>query len=350
MIWNPGDDTDLNEGGNGTDTVEVNGGNGAEVFTVDRQWHSRALRPLDPAPFSIDIGTSENLVVNANGGNDSFGATGNLAALIKVTRRRRAGDDTLLGSNGADLLLGGDGNDFIDGQQGNDIALMGAATTSSVGTPATAATSSRARTASTRCCSTAAPGMRIFALSANGGRALFTRNLGNIVMDINDVETVNLNALGGTDTVTVNDLSGTDVTQVNVNLAGTIGGTAGDAAADTVNVMGTNGGRHPSTVLGAGTSASVVGLSVRVDITGLEGANDTLVVNGLGGNDAITATTLPAGVVKLTIDGGTGDDTILGSQGADTLLGGDGNDFVVGDSGNRAVSRRRRRRLPVGPG
>ena len=34
MIWNPGDDTDLNEGGAGTDTVEVNGGNGAEVFTV----------------------------------------------------------------------------------------------------------------------------------------------------------------------------------------------------------------------------------------------------------------------------------------------------------------------------
>jgi hypothetical protein len=36
----------------------------------------------------------------------------------------------------------------------------------------------------------------IFDVSANGGRALFTRNVGNIVMDINDVETVNLNALG----------------------------------------------------------------------------------------------------------------------------------------------------------
>ena len=45
MIWNPGDDTDLNEGGDGTDTAEVNGGNGAEVFTVDRQRHARALRP-----------------------------------------------------------------------------------------------------------------------------------------------------------------------------------------------------------------------------------------------------------------------------------------------------------------
>ena len=34
MVWNPGDDTDLNEGAAGTDTVEVNGGNGAENFTV----------------------------------------------------------------------------------------------------------------------------------------------------------------------------------------------------------------------------------------------------------------------------------------------------------------------------
>ena len=30
-------------------------------------------------------------------------------------------------------------------------------------------------------------------------------------MDTNDVETVDFNALGGSDTVTVNDLTGTDV-------------------------------------------------------------------------------------------------------------------------------------------
>ena len=33
-------------------------------------------------------------------------------------------------------------------------------------------------------------------------------------MDIDDVEQINVNALGGTDTITVNDLSGTDVTAV----------------------------------------------------------------------------------------------------------------------------------------
>ncbi len=98
MIWNPGDDTDLNEGGAGNDTVEVNGGGGAEVFTVTANGTRVRFDRLDPAPFSIDIGTSENLVLNANGGNDSFSATGNLAALIKITVDGGAGNDTILGS------------------------------------------------------------------------------------------------------------------------------------------------------------------------------------------------------------------------------------------------------------
>ena len=34
MIWNPGDGSDLLEGGDGNDTAEVNGGSGAETFTV----------------------------------------------------------------------------------------------------------------------------------------------------------------------------------------------------------------------------------------------------------------------------------------------------------------------------
>ena len=78
----------------------------------------------------------------------------------------------------------------------------------------------------------------------------------------------------------------------------------------------------------------MVGLPAQVNITNSEGANDALVVNALGGNDGVTATTLPAGVIKLTIDGGAGDDTLLGSQGADVFLGGDGDDFIFGDNGN----------------
>ena len=91
MIWNPGDDTDLNEGGDGIDTVEVNGGTGGEQFTTTANGARVRFDRLDFAPFAIDIGTSENLVLNANGGEDSFSATGNLAALDPDHRGRRRG-------------------------------------------------------------------------------------------------------------------------------------------------------------------------------------------------------------------------------------------------------------------
>jgi Ca2+-binding RTX toxin-like protein len=176
-------------------------------------------------------------------------------------------------------------------------------------------------------------GDEIFTVSANGGRVLFTRNLGNIVMDLDDVERIDLNTLGGIDRTTVNDLSGTDLVEININQAGTIGGTAGDGASDVVIVTGTNG-NDIIDIFGSGSSVAVLGLHTRVNIASSEGANDSLVVNALGGNDGVTASTMPAGVIKLTIDGGAGNDTLLGSQGADVFIGGDGNDFIFGDNGN----------------
>jgi Ca2+-binding RTX toxin-like protein len=333
MIWSPGDDTDLNEGGAGNDTVEVNGGNGAEVFTTTANGLRVRFDRIDPAPFSIDIGTSEELVLNANGGDDRFSATGNLAALIKITVDGGTGNDTILGSNGIDLLRGGDGNDFIDGQQGNDVAFLGAGDDVFQWDPGDGSDTVEGQDGTDTMLFNGSAGSEIFVASANGGRVLFTRNLGNIVMDLDDVEVIDLNALGGTDTTTINDLSGTDMVEINIDLAGTIGGTAGDGAADVVIVNGTNGDDIIN-VFGAGTSASVVGLAAQVNIDNSEGANDSLVINALGGDDGVTATTLPAGVISLTVDGGADDDTLLGSQGADVFLGGAGHDFIFGDNGN----------------
>ena len=58
----------------------------------------------------------------------------------------------------------------------------------------------------------------------------------------------------------------------------------------------------------------------------------------MGGDDGVTATTLPSGVIKLTEDGGAGDDTLFASQGVDTFLGGDGNEFTFGDNGTTSPS------------
>ncbi len=201
--WNPGDDTDLMEGGAGTDTVKVNGGNGDEQFTLTANGTARALDRLNPAPFALDIGTSERIEVNMNGGNDTFSATGNLAALIGVRVDGGSGNDTILGSNGADQLLGGIGDDFIDGQQGNDVALLGAGNDVFQWDPGDGSDTVEGGAGIDRMLFNGSAANEIFEASANGGRLRFTRNIANIVMDTNDVETVDLNALGGTDTVIV---------------------------------------------------------------------------------------------------------------------------------------------------
>ncbi|HEX8916596.1 MAG TPA: calcium-binding protein [Humisphaera sp.] len=332
MVWNPGDDTDLNEGGAGTDTVEVNGGNGAEQFTTTANGTRVRFDRVNPAPFSVDIGTSERLVVNMNGGDDSFVAGNGLATLVQLTVDGGTGNDTITGGDGNDLLIGGDGNDVVTGGRGNDTALLGAGDDTFVWNPGDGSDIVEGQDGTDAMQFNGANISERFDVSANGGRARFTRDIANIVMDLNAVESVNVAALGGADRVDVGDLSGTGVKQVNVDL-----GATPDAAADAVAVAGTNG-TDIVDVFGSGTSYAVVGLAARVNVTGSEGANDSLVVNALGGNDGVTATTVPAGIVRLTLDGGTGNDTLLGSQGADTLFGGDGSDFVDGNQGNDVAS------------
>src|SRR5579871_2650040 len=107
MIWNPGDGSDLNEGGDGNDTVEVNGGNASETFTVTANGTRVRFDRVDPAPFSLDVGTSENLVLNMNGGDDVFTAGNGLASLIGLTVDGGAGNDSITGGDGNDTLIGG---------------------------------------------------------------------------------------------------------------------------------------------------------------------------------------------------------------------------------------------------
>jgi Ca2+-binding RTX toxin-like protein len=330
LIWNPGDDTDLFEGGAGFDTAEVNGGNGAETFTVTANGLRVRIDRLDPAPFAIDAGTMEHVVINMNGGDDRFSATGNLAALVKLTIDGGAGNDSILGGNGADVLLGGDGNDFIDGNQGNDVAFLGAGDDRFVWNPGDGSDVIEGQDGIDVMQFDGSGANENFAVSANGGRLLFTRDVGNIVMDTNDVETVEVNALGGADRMTVNDLSGTDVKDVKLNLAAISG--AGDAQADTVVVGATNGADNV-TFAALDGAAVVQGLAAKVHVRGAEAALDKLQLNLLGGNDVLTGAGLPAGALPLLVDGGAGNDDVTGSAAADQLLGGEGNDTLRGGAG-----------------
>ena len=334
MIWNPGDDTDLNEGGEGVDTVEVNGGNGLEQFTTTANGTRVRFDRLNPAPFAIDIGTSENLVLNANGGDDSFSATGNLAALIAITVDGGAGNDTLLGGNGVDLLLGGDGNDFADGQQGNDVALLGAGDDTFQWDPGDGSDVVEGQDGSDELAFNGSNANENMNASANGQRVRFTRDIANIVMDLDDVESIVARTLGGADNVTVDDLSGTDVAEVVADLAAGAGGD--DGATDNVIANATNGD-DVAIVSGTGPNAQVTGLAARVAVSGAVAGSDRVTVNALVGDDVLDATGLAANSALLTLAGGAGDDVLIGGAGNDTLLGGAGDDVLIGGPGNDTI-------------
>lgn len=331
LIWNPGDNTDLFEGGEGIDTAEVNGGNGAEVFTVTANGTRVRFDRVNPAPFSLDIGTTERLVINANGGDDTITAGNGLAALISIVADGGDGNDTILGGDGADLLLGGDGNDRIAGGRGDDVGFLGAGDDIFGWNPGDGNDVIEGQAGLDTMQFNGSGANEQINISANGGRVRFFRDVANITMDLNDVERINFEALGGADTITVNDLSGTDVKEINLNLAGVLNGATGDAQADTVILNGTNS-TNAIQILGQGGNLAVTGLPVLVNIQKVEG-NDRLVINGLGGNDTISAAGLIT-PVGLTLDGGAGNDTLIGSSLADVFLGGDGNDFVDGRRGN----------------
>jgi len=133
LVWNPGDGDDLNEGGDGTDTIEVNGGGGGEVFEVKpsdipgRVAFDRT-GPNPPGPFNLDIGTTERLDLNANGGDDSLNAAGPVSGLGGWTIDADGGDgnDTLAGgSQSVDLLSGGAGADTLRSRDETADSLTG---------------------------------------------------------------------------------------------------------------------------------------------------------------------------------------------------------------------------------
>ena len=290
------------------------------------------------ADFSFERADVASIAVDARGGDDSVridDSNGAFSDSIPTTIDSGSGNDTIAGGKGVETLIGGDGNDTIDGNGGNDRAFLGAGDDSFVWDPGDGSDTVDGQDGNDTLVFNGANVDERVGLSANGNRLTFVRDPGRVVMDTAGVETVDFNALGGADTVGVGDLTGTDVKTVNTDLAGTLGGAAGDGQADSVTVDGTNG-NDAINVSGDASGVAVAGLSARVAIQDQE-PNDELDVNGLAGNDAIDASGLAAGVVALSLDGGAGDDTIAGGKGVETLRGGDGNDTIDGNGGNDAA-------------
>jgi Ca2+-binding RTX toxin-like protein len=331
MIWNPGDGSDLFEGGDGNDTALINGGNGSETFTITPNGSRVRFDRIDPAPFFLDIGTTENLVLHAGGGDDVIIAQNGLAGLINLTLDGGDGNDTIIGGDGNDLLIGGAGNDVVTGGRGSDTAQLGTGDDTFIWNPGDGSDTVDGQDGTDTLVFNGSNANENMNIAANGTRVRLTRDVGNVTMDLNSMEHIDVATGGGTENITVGDLTRTGVTQVAIDL-GAFGLGVPDGQADTVTLNGT-GGSDTITVSGSGTEVAVAGLPELVTIDHPD-TFDTLTIDGGNGADIINAAALPPGIMSLVIDGGAGNDTITGSQGADLLLGGDGNDTVIGGRGN----------------
>ena len=389
FVWNPGDGDDVVDGQDGTDTLLFNGSDGAELFTVNpgaapaRVLFTRSLGNID-----MDMGTTEHFVVNALGGNDTLTGGLNLAGLIDLRFDAGEGDDSMAGTDAADTFAGGAGNDTVDGNRGNDTADLGAGNDLFIWDPGDGSDVVEGGAGFDTLQFNGSANNEVMAASANGARLRFTRDLGNIVMDVDDTEKLSVAALGGNDAVTIGDLSATDTRQAFVDggegddvLTGGagrdtfVGGLGADSLSGGGNIDVLNGGlatgddRTADRVLGGShNDFATFGDGDRFD---MGAGNDELIFTGTRGSDSITvdfrlAANLAraqfitnAGVKQavfangeiVTVDAGVGNDVVamspaagavwrakfIGGSGHDLLIGGNLNDVLRGETGSDTV-------------
>ena len=297
----------------GSDLLTIDGQGGGDLV---RLFGSAAWDVIDIAPSPVpgnarvtasnipafvDVAGVATLAVYGLDRADTISGASGLAALLQLKLFGGDGYDTINGGDGADALFGGAQNDRVDGNGGADVGLLGTGHDTFVWDPGDGSDTVEGQGGTDRLLFNGSGGSENFDFSANGNRLRFFRDLGNITMDTNDVERVDLEALGGADNTVVNDLSGTDVDLANIDLEGVLGGGAGDGQPDTITMNGTNA-RDDFRVRRDGDIVDVTGIAPRVRIAHSEAANDRLILNGLGGNDRFFVGAGLGALIQLTVN------------------------------------------------
>lgn len=290
----------------GQDTLTVTGTEHADNIAL-------LLAPGAPGTLQVDFGddgspefsfnrsTFSRINVFARDGNDHVRINQVNGAFTDeaVTIDGGNGNDVLEGGDGAELFLGGSGNDFVDGNRGADTAFLGSGNDTFRWDAGDGSDVTEGESGFDTLEFNGAAVAENMTLSANGHRALFTRDIGSVRMDMNGIERLNLNTLGGSDGFRVGDLTGTDLSVVNVDLSAPGGGP--DGQADNIQLNGTE--RNDDVHIGVShhNAVKVHGLPARVRITGSETA-DHLQVNTLGGRDRVSVDHRVGALIGVSVD------------------------------------------------
>jgi hypothetical protein len=296
--WNPGDGSDILDGGAGRDEITFNGSDVAEAFELSANGdHARLTR--DVGAVNMDLNDLEELELNVFGGADTITVDDQLLTGLNTVNLDLRGT-TPAGDNQADAVIingsnvddvaqisstgtvinatvsfiptvnitgseGGldtlsvntlGGNDIVDasdlfatnasqlirltenGGTGNDILTGSQGFDTFVWNSGDGNDAVDGIDGEDALVINGSDAAEKFSLSTNGDHDRFTRDIDGAMSDFANVEEIDLNPLGGADAITVNDLSGSPVEEIRLNLAATPGLSAGDGQADSVIVNG----------------------------------------------------------------------------------------------------------------
>jgi Ca2+-binding RTX toxin-like protein len=174
FIWNPGDGNDTVLGGRGSDTLEFNGSEDVETFTVSGNDDGEVQLLRDVGNIRMDLNQVEAIELNALGGDDVIDASALHASDVDLIVNGGTGNDqAILGAGDDDFIWNpGDGSDFVDGRDGTDTLVFNGAD---------------------------AP--EVFTISDSTEGVQLFRDVGNIQMDLENVERVEVNGLGDDDVI-----------------------------------------------------------------------------------------------------------------------------------------------------
>lgn len=287
------------------DTLTVAGSSGSDRVAL-------RLAVGDPDTLEVDLdddGTAEHsfdrttfstIDVALGSGGDSFRidqVNGAFADEV-ITVDGESGNDTLDGGDGNETFIAASGSDLVDGNKGADTAFLGSGADVFRWDPGDGSDVVEGDSGNDTLDFNGAEAAENMDLTPNGPRSLFLRDPGTIRMDMDNVEVLDLDTLGGIDDVTIDDMSGTDMRRADVDLSGAAGG--GDGADDVVTVEGTEQ-RDRIRVEGTNGRVDVKRLAVQTRVIGSDAA-DVLQVNGNGGNDDVDLNGSATALIGIVFD------------------------------------------------
>ncbi len=174
-----------------TDTVHVNATQGADAVGIGREEGALRIFGLQAKVRVLQPDEGQDrLVLNALGGADVVGPSGPGADAMRLTLNGGLGNDTLVGSEGPDEFNGGDGNDVL---------LMGDGDDTFVWNPGDDNDTLEGQAGFDRLLVNGANIAELIEISAIGDRVRFTRNVANVLLDLDGLESITYRALGGAD-------------------------------------------------------------------------------------------------------------------------------------------------------